>query len=515
MDGSGCLPPVIRSRRRPAFFWIFGYREPNEQFRDFYKYYILFITFLAYTAYHASRKPITVVKAQLHHNCTEDDTPHPETNSTTWCDWKPFDRDNYAKLFGQLDYAYLGAYAVGMFISGWVAERTNLRYFLFIGMVASGITTCAFGMGYIFKFHNYPYYLLVQVVNGIFQSTGWPGVVPLMGNWFGKGKRGLIMGVWNSHTSIGNIIGSLVAAKYATSDWMLSFVIPGVVIIVVGFLILLTVVPHPKELGYVNRDVLRHDSRDMLLDTDDSAVSEKYDVIRSELQDYKKQDDIVYRRPRLREDSAITFTDALKIPGVIEFSLCLFFAKLVSYTFLFWLPYYLSNSSFAMSPHQSGDYSTIFDAGGIIGGIVAGIVSDRTGKRALTVACMLLIGCYMLPAFQTIASYGQGTEWLVFALIFTGLLVNGPVGLITAVVAADLGTHPSLNGNSGALATVTSIIDGTGSMGAALGPFLVGYIFTGDNWTSVFSMLLICNVIAVIMLFRLVKKEILQPRRKC
>lgn len=29
--------------------------------------------------------------------------------------------------------------------------------------------------------------------------------------------------------------------------------------------------------------------------------------------------------------------------GVIEFSLCLLFAKLVSYTFLYWLPLYISN----------------------------------------------------------------------------------------------------------------------------------------------------------------------------
>ena len=43
--------------------------------------------------------------------------------------------------------------------------------------------------------------------------------------------------------------------------------------------------------------------------------------------------------------TAISFWGALKIPGVIEFSLCLFFAKLVSYTFLFWLPNYISSTS--------------------------------------------------------------------------------------------------------------------------------------------------------------------------
>ena len=31
--------------------------------------------------------------------------------------------------------------------------------------------------------------------------------------------------------------------------------------------------------------------------------------------------------------------------GVIEFAMALFFAKLVAYTFLFWLPYYVTNTS--------------------------------------------------------------------------------------------------------------------------------------------------------------------------
>lgn len=50
-------------------------------------------------------------------------------------------------------------------------------------------------------------------------------------------------------------------------------------------------------------------------------------------------------------------------------------------------------------------------------------------------------------------------------LILVGLLVNGPYALITTAVSAELGTHHSLQGNSKALATVTAIIDGTGSIG--------------------------------------------------
>jgi OPA family glycerol-3-phosphate transporter-like MFS transporter 1/2 len=38
---------------------------------------------------------------------------------------------------------------------------------------------------------------------GLLQASGWPSVVSVMANWFGKGKRGLIMGIWNAHTSVG------------------------------------------------------------------------------------------------------------------------------------------------------------------------------------------------------------------------------------------------------------------------------------------------------------------------
>ena len=50
-------------------------------------------------------------------------------------------------------------------------------------------------------------------------------------------------------------------------------------------------------------------------------------------------------------------------------------------------------------------------------------------------------------------------------LAMVGFFVNGPYALITTAVSADLGTHKTLSDNAKALATVTAIIDGTGSLG--------------------------------------------------
>ena len=42
---------------------------------------------------------------------------------------------------------------------------------------------------------------------------GWPAVVAIMGNWFGKNGRGLIFGIWSATASFGNIIGALMVAS--------------------------------------------------------------------------------------------------------------------------------------------------------------------------------------------------------------------------------------------------------------------------------------------------------------
>ncbi|MEE6527562.1 hypothetical protein FKM82_029016 [Ascaphus truei] len=60
------------------------------------------------------------------------------------------------------------------------------------------------------------------------------------------------------------------------------------------------------------------------------------------------------------------------------------------------------------------------------------------------------------------------------------------------------GTHTSLKGNSHALSTVTAIIDGTGSVGAAVGPLLAG-LLSPYGWHNVFVMLMISDACALLV----------------
>ena len=47
--------------------------------------------------------------------------------------------------------------------SGFVAEHMDLRHFLTVGMLSSGLFTALFGMGYFWKLHYFAYFVTIQV----------------------------------------------------------------------------------------------------------------------------------------------------------------------------------------------------------------------------------------------------------------------------------------------------------------------------------------------------------------
>ncbi|XP_041030566.1 glucose-6-phosphate exchanger SLC37A2 isoform X1 [Carcharodon carcharias] len=504
---------MARSTIPPGIRCIQAFSRDN-----WYRGFTLVMTFMFYTSYHLSRKPISIVKSELHKNCSgaagHGNTSHRDND--TWCDWAPFDKPNYKMLFGALDNSFLITYAIGMFLSGMFGERLPLRYYLTAGMLLSGLFTALFGFGFYWNIHSIWYYVVIQIANGLAQTTGWPAVVACVGNWFGKGKRGLIMGIWNSHTSVGNILGSLIAGIFVSSAWGLSFIVPGAIIAAMGIVCFFFLVEYPEDVGctppeHHNASMMpwkrrREDWRNTAMTGESEDQREQEPLI------HHGSMEEIFTNPSDTENggtispseqpSAISFLGALKIPGVVEFSLCLLFAKLVSYTFLFWLPLYISSVAH-LNPKAAGDISTLFDVGGILGGILAGIISDYTGGRATTCWIMLIVAAPMLFLYNYIGKNGLAT--IIGMLIFCGALVNGPYALITTAVAADLGTHKSLKGNAKALSTVTAIIDGTGSIGAALGPLLAGVL---TDWNSVFYMLIVSDILACLLLSRLVYKEI-------
>ncbi|XP_062217484.1 putative glycerol-3-phosphate transporter 4 isoform X2 [Phragmites australis] len=435
---------------------------------------VLALTFLAYMLYHASRKPPSIVKRELARS------------------WPPF---SDPALLGATDVAFLTSYSLGMFVAGHLGDRLDLRRFLAFGMVASGASVALFGLGYFLGLHSLAFYVVAQVITGLLQTTGWPSVVAIVGNWFSGRRRGLIMGIWNAHTSVGNITGSLVAAAMLGYGWGWSFAVPGGLIALGGVLVLFFLEPYPQYVGFGPSPI--EPVNEESTDEEDSSTAGGAGKDRRD---------------------AVGILKALSIPGVVIFALCLFFAKLVAYTFLYWLPFYLGQTAIGgeyMSAASAGCLSVLFDVGGIVGGILAGFISDQLNARATTVAIFMYLAIPSLFLFHAYGSTSKVTN--IGLMMICGLLVNGPYALITTAVSADLGTHKSLKGDSRALATVTAIIDGAGSLGAALGPFITGFI-SKKGWDTVFVMLALCAFVAAVLLSSNVKREIpqiIQNWRNC
>ncbi|XP_024846323.1 sugar phosphate exchanger 3 isoform X5 [Bos taurus] len=370
---------------------------------------VFLLTFFSYSLLHASRKTFSNVKVSI----SKQWTPSAFNKSTEllpveiWSSNHLFPSAEEATLFlGMLDTIFLFSYAVGLFISGIVGDRLNLRWVLSFGMCSSALVVFVFGtLTEWLHFYNKGLYCSLWIVNGLLQSTGWPCVVAVMGNWFGKAGRGVVFGLWSACASVGNILGACLASSVL-------------------------------QYGY-------------------------------------------------------------------EYSLAYACLKLVNYSFFFWLPFYLSNN-FGWKEAEADQLSIWYDVGGIIGGTLQGFISDMLQKRAPVLALSLLLAIGSLVGYSR-SPNDKSINALLMAV--TGFFIGGPSNMISSAISADLGRQELIQGSSEALATVTGIVDGTGSIGAAVGQYLVSLIQDNLGWMWVFYFFILMTSCTVLFISPLIVRE--------
>ena len=142
----------------------------------------------------------------------------------------------------------------------------------------------------------------------------------------------------------------------------------------------------------------------------------------------------------------------------------------------------------------------------IVSGIVAGIISDMMRMRSPVVCTMLLLSMGSLYIY---GNAGGGYVKNVALMIVTGFLIGGPANTISTAITADLGKHEKIKNNAEALATVTGIIDGTGSFGAAIGQYLVPVINKHFGWHWVFYFLIIMAGCSCLCILPILYKEVI------
>lgn len=100
-------------------------------------------------------------------------------------------------------------------------------------------------------------------------------------------------------------------------------------------------------------------------------------------------------------------------------------------------------------------------------------------------------------------------KYLLFTLIFfLGFLVGGISNIVAGTACADLGKQDALKNNSKALSTVAGIVDGTGSIGAAVGQKGIGYLQDHGSWADVFILMTVFVFLSAIPLTNIFIREV-------
>lgn len=378
------------------------------------------LTWVSYASYYFARKNLAVSKTRLQDSLGL---------STT--------------ALGSIDTVYLLAYAIGQFANGALGDRIGPRRLIAMGMLASAGMALCFGLSFSF----WPMFL-AWGINGLFQASGWPGNVKAMQPFFPSGTRGRVMGLWTTNYQAGGLVATALATFLLVRlGWRAAFILPALWVALVGAAVLLLLVEKPEDRG--------------LPPVEPAAQPAEGAPGRADAHEHGP-----------------TLGRLLKLPVLWTLGAAYFGIKLIRYSLLFWLPFYLTKH-LHYTEGAAGYLSLPFEIGGIVGSIAVGWFSDRYFRtRRLWVATPVLF--FLALALLFYQRLG-GTSVIVNAgiLAAVGFLLFGPDSLLSGTTAQDLGgTH--------ATGRVAGIINGMGSVGAVFSPALLPRITQRFGWDSLF-----------------------------
>jgi sugar phosphate permease len=387
------------------------------------------ITWLSYATYYFGRKNLSVTKASIGRAL-----------------------GSHA-LYG-VETAYLAAYAIGQYGSGWLGDRVGARKLVGFGMLIAAGASFAFGL-----WSAGALFLATATLNGLAQSTGWPGNVKAMQQWTTPESRGRVMGVWATCYQVGGIAATAFAASMlARGGWRAAYFGPALVIGAVALLVLVLVPAQGAPSGPG-------------ADTPGGAAPPTPEE--------------AARDRDARRAVALSAT-------VWWYGASYFFIKLIRYSLLFWLPFYLE-TVLRYAPADAGYFSTSFEIGGVAGTIALGTVSDRLPRapRSLICASSLVGLAFALFVYTRVGGLSHATNFAAMALV--GALLYGPDSLLSGAAAQDLGGPK-------AAALAIGMINGLGSVGAVSQEFITRKVSSISGWNSVFYVLLVSAVAAAVLL---------------
>jgi len=350
------------------------------------------------------------------------------------------------------------SYGLSKFLSGILADRSNPRVFMAVGLMLTGVCNILFGLSSsIFAF------AIFWGLNGWFQGWGWPPCAKLLTHWYSTKERGTWWGMWNSSHNVGGAVIPIVVGICAQQfGWRYGMYVPGLLCIAVGIGLLFCLRDTPRSLGLPSIEKFRDDYPDSHRGQD-REISVKELLVK-----YVLNNSYIWIL-----GAAYFFVYIIR--GAINGWSALFLMETRGYSLV------AANASIVW-----------FELGGLIGSLAAGWASDKifNGRRGpinvLFSAAVIgaIAAFWFLPPGHIVIDY-----FLVFLI---GFLIFGPQMLI-GIAAAEL-SHKKAAGSA------TGFIGWIAYLGQATAGYPMGKLCETAGWEGFFFVLGGCGVLIVLIL---------------
>lgn len=346
---------------------------------------------------------------------------------------------------------FSGGYTLGGFVGGWAADRFGSRRTLLFGGLLSFVSTAL-----LITHAHVAVIMLLEVLNGFGQGFGWPAIVKLFSVWMPRRQLAIGLAWWSTSYALGSFLANALATGLSTMDTFsistgsrLSILVPSILMLATTLYFYRGVRDSPADAGLpMEETVVPHDGT--------------------------------------------SWRDVLRNPEIQLLAAFYFFLKLTRYALLFWLPLYILETQ---QSHGSSalTLSSLFELTGFLGALAASYASEKWfGSRRYPVgAIMLFLAAFVFLLHPLVSAAGAVATGISISLI--GILIFGPDVLMSTIAVIEA-VPPSQAGRAG------GYVNAVGSLGQMVSPVLVAFLSHMFGWNSVFTLFVVCSLIAAALL---------------
>ncbi|MCI7346938.1 MAG: MFS transporter [Bacteroides stercoris] len=344
-------------------------------------------------------------------------------------------------FFSETELGIIGAvlfftYAVGKFMNGFLADRSNINRFMSTGLLVTALVNLCLGF-----VHSFILFAVLWGISGWFQSMGAASCVVGLSRWFTDKKRGSFYGFWSASHNIGEAMTFIIVASIVSAlGWRYGFLGAGLVGLI-GALVVWRFfhdTPQSKGLPAVN------------------APEKKKEMDALETEEFNRAQKAVLRNP-----------------AIWILALSSAFMYISRYAVNSWGVFYLQAEK-GYSTLDASFIISISSVFGIVGTMFSGVISDRFfgGRRNIPALIFGLMNVFALCLFLLVPGVHFWMDAL--AMILFGLGIGVLICFLGGLMAVDIAPRNA----SGAALGVVGIAS---YIGAGLQDVMSGVLIEGNK----------------------------------